>query len=157
MDTADDKQRTPRTSRRRSVTLLLGLTAVCALILGACTPDQQLPDAINTSRSTNHLGTLTTNLALTQKAAAWSAHMAEQCPNTCHSTLSDGAPAGWTSLAENVGRFPSSATMEQVNAAFLASAEHRANMLDAGFNKVGVAVFDDGLGNIWVTEEFART
>lgn len=59
---------------------------------------------------------------------------------------------GWTALGENVGY---SDNVTDVDNAFMASAEHRANILGP-YNLLGVGVVNTTDGRVWVTEEFAR-
>ena len=42
------------------------------------------------------------------------------------------------------------------NRALMNSPGHRANILNSGFTKVGVGVFRDAAGEVWVTEMFLR-
>jgi len=58
----------------------------------------------------------------------------------------------WQALGENVGE---GMTPQSIAAAFMASPHHRANILGA-YSHMGVGVFVDGLGRIWVTERFYR-
>jgi uncharacterized protein YkwD len=67
-----------------------------------------------------------------------------------HSTLSDGVPAGWHTLGENVAY---ASSMPKAIAALEASAPHRANMLNPAFTSVAVGVVARN-GLVWVTEVF---
>jgi uncharacterized protein YkwD len=58
----------------------------------------------------------------------------------------------WQVEGENVGVGPSP---QSVHAAFMASPEHLANIL-GNYTHVGVGVFVDGTGRVWVTERFYR-
>jgi hypothetical protein len=67
-----------------------------------------------------------------------------------HSGNLGGEVGGWRKLAENVG---TGASADEVHASFMASATHRANILDPAFSEVGVGVaWRDG--RIWVAEVF---
>src|SRR5438067_505280 len=57
----------------------------------------------------------------------------------------------WVRAGENVGVGPS---MASVDAAFMASSEHRANILGA-YRLAGTAVLQGSDGRIWITQEFA--
>ncbi|HVM64359.1 MAG TPA: CAP domain-containing protein [Acidimicrobiales bacterium] len=59
---------------------------------------------------------------------------------------------GWQAEGENVGV---GGTPQSIEAAFVASPPHLANML-GNFTHMGVGVFVDGAGRIWVTERFYR-
>lgn len=62
-------------------------------------------------------------------------------------------PAGWRDAAENVGRGPSAAV---VHNALVKSEGHRVNMLDRGFNAVGIGFTRTSDGSVWITQNFAR-
>lgn len=59
----------------------------------------------------------------------------------------------WTDLGENVGRGTS---VDQVQSAFLASPEHRANILSARYTQIGVGTARGGDGRLYVDEVFRR-
>jgi uncharacterized protein YkwD len=59
--------------------------------------------------------------------------------------------AAWTALGENVGRGP---TVDAIHEAFMASPEHRVNILDRGFSLVGFGAVVEPDGYIFVTEDF---
>ena len=131
--------------------LILGIAALVIVVAaGACSPDENAGfQAINHLRSQNHLAQLRWNEEVYPKAVAWSKHMAD-AGRLSHSTLSDGVPAGWTTLGENVAYAD---TMAHAIAALEASAPHRANMLNPAFKSVAVGAVTRS-GMVWVTEEF---
>ena len=61
---------------------------------------------------------------------------------------------GWWRLGENVGW--AAGTVEYLHAAFLASPEHRRNILDPLFTSIGVAETVSADGRIFVVEDFGR-
>jgi uncharacterized protein YkwD len=103
-------------------------------------------NAINSSRAAARLAPLREHPDLNNKADAWARTMRDQC-RIWHSRLSDGAPAGWQKLGENVGR---GGTIQQVHVAYMNSAGHRRNILDPAFNHVGA-------GAVWGTCNGHRT
>jgi uncharacterized protein YkwD len=133
---------------KRLVLLITALVVVVAA--AACSPDENAGfQAINRLRDQNHVARLRWNDDVYPKAQAWSAHMAEQ-GRLSHSTLSDGVPAGWHTLGENVAY---ASTMAKAIAALEASAPHRANMLNPAFSTVAIGVVARN-GMVWVTEVF---
>jgi uncharacterized protein YkwD len=109
--------------------------------------------AIDVERGHVGLGPLVVDPAVSQQAQEWSGGMA--LFNTLAedrlyvAEMSTAAP-GMTRYGENVGVGPSAASVE---AAFMASPPHRANML-GNYTHVGVGVFVAGNGMVWVTERF---
>jgi uncharacterized protein YkwD len=114
-------------------------------------------DRTNALRADNNVAELTELPILTDKAEAWAQHMA-RTGTLEHSNLSDGlSTLSWTALGENVGySSPTSDTLLTIHNLFVSSASHRRNLLNGGFNYMGVGVARDGAGRIWVAEVFAR-
>jgi uncharacterized protein YkwD len=56
----------------------------------------------------------------------------------------------WRSCGENVGY---GGDVNQVHAAFMASASHRANILNPAYSQVGIGVVHSG-ERVWVTIDF---
>ena len=131
--------------------LIIGIVALVVIVASAaCSPDENAGfQAINRLRGQNHIAALRWNEEVYPKAVAWSNHMADQ-GRLSHSTLSDGVPAGWTTLGENVAY---ASTMSGAIAALEASAPHRANMLNPAFKTVAVGAVTRN-GKVWVTEVF---
>ena len=123
-------------------------------------------NAVNNDRNANGVGSLAQNETLVQKAQGWSEHLLANSGRQCallHSSLADGAPAGWSKLGENVGcatvfGYPGN-FVDILNTAFMNSPGHRANILDPTFNYGGVGVASASLGNgmyiVYETQEFA--
>jgi uncharacterized protein YkwD len=132
---------------------MVAVVAALVLLFTACTPEQQMAhDHINNNRANAGVPNLLPHGDLIVKAQAWAENLAARGVIE-HSHLSDGAPAGWQMLAENVGRGPSQlAVMEQ----FLVSPAHRANMLNPDFTHVGTGVAYGADGMVYVVEVFAR-
>jgi uncharacterized protein YkwD len=57
----------------------------------------------------------------------------------------------WSDLGENVGE---GASVAAVEAAFMASPGHRANILSGSYRQIGVGVVVDAKGRLWVSEIF---
>lgn len=106
---------------------------------------------INSERAGSGRAGLAVSSALTGAAERWAATMARQ--NTlAHNPDLAGEVSGWHYLGENVGVGYSVSSLES---AFWNSAEHRSNILDPHYTRVGVAVVDVG-GKLWVAEEFEQ-
>ena len=141
--------------RRLIAAIMIAATAafVMATAQGASASDPvaqaDFVGKINALRASQGAGQLQMHSMLTAKAEAWAAHMAATgC--LCHSNLTDGISGSWSKLGENVGRGPNVASLQ---AAFTASPEHFANMIDKRFEWVGIGVAY-GAGQMWVAEVF---
>lgn len=133
---------------RRLVIVLAGLALLVAS--SACTPEEEDAfRAVNTLRAAHGLRWLDWNDGAYDKAVAWSHHMAAE-GELSHSKLSDGVPAGWTVLGENVAYAGSvAAAMDALER----SAPHRANLLSTKFTSIAIGIVERD-GRIWVTEVF---
>ena len=148
----------PTTTNRRRVTRsrvawLAALTAVAVMALGACSPEEdRATELVNQSRNSVGLPGLPVNVDLSLKAQAWSRQLANE-QRLYHSNLADGNGYNWYRLGENVGYGYS---IEQVHNAFMNSPGHKANILDGGFNRIGLGVTRTGDGRYWVVQEFMQ-
>ena len=147
--------RAPSARRRVRRGLPLLLVAVLALVASSCYPQENdLTGLVNANRRAYGLPEYQPNLYLYFKAAYHSADMAG-ARTTWHTNLAAGNPYAWRRLGENVG-FIWSADVHAMNAAYLASPPHRANLLDWGFQYVGVGVAFSSDGRMFTTEEFMQ-
>ena len=143
---------------RRVAFALVGALLVLTLVGCESTPAdrQHVMDLVNQSREQNGLHALRENYELDVKADNWAQHLRNECALS-HSTLSDGAPSGWTKLGENVGY---GGTIDQVHTAYMNSPGHRANILDPGFTQIGTAAVwgdCDGYHRVFTVQEFMQT
>ncbi len=106
--------------------------------------------AMNNARSTSGQRPLAVNAELTSVARGWASRLASAGALSHNPSLA-GSVHGWILLGENVG-VGSSAS--QIEAAFMASAPHRANILRAQFTDVGVGAVRGSDGRLWVTVDF---
>lgn len=137
---------------RRALRRILIPVVALAIVLasGACSPQEETAfRSLNGVRNEHGLRWLDWNEGAHAKAVAWSEHMAAE-GRLSHSTLSDGVPAGWRTLGENVAY---AGTVEQAMAALKASPPHLANMLNPKFTSVAIGVVQRN-GLVWVTEVF---
>jgi len=151
-----------REQRRRFVALALSMAAV-----GACgsTPAAALPTAtvsyavmsdasgylsrLNGERASHGLAPLVMRSDLTQIAQSWSAHMAATGVLSHNPSLASEV-TNWLAVGENVGDGPS---ISDLDAAFMASPKHRANVLDPTYDDVGIGTVTRD-GTIWITVDF---
>ena len=145
----------PTTRRRapRKVAWLVALVTVVVMGLGACSPEEdRSTELVNFARNGVGVPSMPMNIDLYFKAQAWSQRLAAE-QRLYHSNLAEGNGYRWCRLGENVGFGYS---IEQVHNAFMTSPGHRANILDRGFNRVGIGVTRDGGGRFWVVQEFMQ-
>jgi len=140
-----------RTARRTS--LFVVLLAAGAMILSACSP-QQLDSfqRINYDRADWGAPALSINEDLMTKAQLWSDYLAS-VGHLEHSVLTQSVDPGWYMLGENVGSGPS---VEAIEASFMQSPAHRANILNPEFNWAGTGVSVSGNGTVFVVQVFAK-
>jgi hypothetical protein len=152
----------PRSVRRS----LLAVAALLVGVVGLSACETTAADfgrrvaLVNASRAEVGRPALEENVALTERADAWSRTMrddwvARGCPSSSLKELgilrhSDalalyGPVPGWTSLAENVGYHPlvngsRDATLDTLHGRYMDSPEHRDSLLNAAYNQVAPAV-----------------
>ena len=107
---------------------------------------------INGLRASKGLAPLEVHPNLVEKARAWAATMSRE-GRIWHSKLSDGITADWAKLGENVGM---GGWVDALHAAFVASPNHYANLIDPDFNYIGIGVVYAG-ETLFVSEMFMKT
>lgn len=129
------------------------------------TAEEQFVVLINRERMARGAGSLTAYWDLVDDARLWSAHQAaglcEGGATICHNH--DGLPkvtTGWYGLGENVGVDPGfpdqrgwETSVTALHAAFMASAGHRANILNPAYDYVGIGIEVSDRG-LFVTQVF---
>jgi len=126
---------------------------VASLSLAACTKNGEAFESfqrVNAERSGQGLPGLQLDDALVAKAQAWAETLAAT-GSVRHSGLTDGAPADWQFLAENVG---SATSVAEMHGLFMGSPHHRDNILDGRPTRIGTGAAMAG-GRVYVVQEFA--
>jgi uncharacterized protein YkwD len=162
------KHTTTTTSRRaRRWVLAAGIVATLTLGATACMPPAPAgpPDgvtsgvlsAMNRDRAANGLGALGWNNQLSGLGSGWAAHLATANGGLVHQDLTNVlySPGyeGYATLGENLLVGPAGMTTDQMEAAWMASSGHRANILRGSFTTAGVG-YAYGNSRIWVSVEF---
>ncbi len=126
-----------------------------ALLAAGCRSRQQdaVAAALNADRAAHHLARLQPSDVLDLKAQAWAEKLARD-GQLQHSNLAAGVSGCWKRLAENVGY---GSDVASVQLQFMDSAEHRANLLDPGFDLVGVGSARSADGRYWTVQLFEQT
>jgi len=138
-----------------ATTALVGSAALASPALAS--PATDLAAATTSARVAAGLPALTVNAQLTAVAQAWANHLAAANVLSHNGALRTQVTA-WNVLGENVGV---AADIPTVQAAFMASAPHRANILDTRYTQVGVGSATSiypacGCQVLWVVVDFRR-
>jgi uncharacterized protein YkwD len=135
-----------------SAALLAALTGLVGVAPASATTTREarMIAKINYARATHGLPPLYVSRDLTTAARTHSASMASSNLLFHSSTLT--SLCCYRLIAENVGE---GGTLSIVHSAFMNSAPHRANILNARVGQVGVGVVSAG-GQLWITEVFRQ-
>lgn len=151
--------RVPRRAGLMVLAVLLaatGLPVAAAPTASAATSSSglaaQFVHVVNAERARAGRRPLAVDAHMTSVAAAWSRRMAAT-GRLAHNPALARSVRSWRYLGENVGVGYS---VSSLAAAFWSSPEHRANILDRHYDRIGVAVVNVG-GKLWVTEDFLGT
>lgn len=115
---------------------------------------------LNQDRIANGLPALTLDPVLSEIARAKSRDMNDN-NYFSHTSPTYGSPSemlkhfgySFTSVGENIAHH---ATVEKAQAAFMSSTGHRRNILGSQWSKVGIGVWTDSQGFVYVTQLFVR-
>jgi uncharacterized protein YkwD len=111
-------------------------------------------DAMNADRASGGLAALCGSSELAAYAQSWANWMAQHQSLT-HQDL--GAVLGGTAfstVAENILSGPSGMSAGEMEAAWMASAPHRQNIMNGAYAAAGVGMAYGGDGQVWVAVEF---
>lgn len=133
------------------VLVVLAVPGAGAAAGAAGDPEAALAARVTAERAASGLGPLAVDADLVAVARAHSATMASQA-RLFHTPDLATQVQGWVKLAENVGV---GTTVDDVDRALMASADHRADILDPRFNGIGIGVVAGG-GRLWVTQVFRQ-
>jgi hypothetical protein len=128
------------------------LVLVAAPASASSDPASSLVAATNQARAAAGVASLSVSGDLAAAATRQAQNMAASGV-LYHTPGLNSAICCWVVLGENVGEGPSAARLQ---AAFMASPEHRANILRTSFTQIGVGSAIDHKGTLWVSEIFRR-
>jgi len=155
-------------TRFRKQTAIALMAAAIAMLTAGCFADTAPgepsdPNAaslfrwINFDRGQNGLGPLQYGPKLTNQAGNWAWQMCAD-RSLHHQDLNAliGSPdyANYHSLGENILVAPGASSMADLESVWMNSAPHRGNILNGGFNVVGVGVFGCGDGQWYAAADF---
>ena len=148
----------------RKLTILATLLITASMLLAIPVASAQGPardfgseagflSSLNSQRAAGGLGPLALNGSMTAAADGWALSMATGSFLAHAGDIISGTPSGWTKVGENVGRGQS---VTSLTSAFMNSPGHRANIMDASYTHIGIAVYTHpGDGRIYTTHRFA--
>lgn len=140
----------------RTLATVGAMTASLVLIAGqavaSSNPGAAFVAATNQARAAAGLPGLSVSADLTAAATHQAQNMAD-AGVLFHTPDLGAGLCCWIMVGENVGKGSSEAVIQ---AAFMASPEHRANILRAAYGQIGVGYVIDRSGNLWVSEVFRR-
>ncbi len=143
-------QRWRKTALALCAAILLGTALSSGTAVATSGLEAEVHDQINGARRANGVPRLALSERLSQRAHNHSERMADE-GSLFHSCLDCGGSRNTSTMAENVGV---GGSLGAVHKALMASSGHRANILGAAFDRVGVGVVRRG-GRVWVTQIFA--
>ena len=143
--------------RRIAVLPLTALLSIIALLLPLAavadsTTESEFVSDTNSARSSHGLPRYAVASDLTALARRWAAHMAAH-RQLEHNPSFPSEVCCWTSVGENVGEGRS---VSSIQSAFMASSEHRSNILSSSFTQVGIGTARGSDGKLYVDELFRR-
>ena len=148
----------------RKLTILATLLITASMLLAIPVASAQGPardfgseagflSSLNSQRAAGGLGPLALNGSMTAAADGWALSMATGSFLAHADDIISGTPSGWTKVGENVGRGQS---VTSLTSAFMNSPGHRANIMDASYTHIGIAVYTHPRdGRIYTTHRFA--
>ena len=117
-------------------------------------------ERVNAERAERGLAPVAWDDTLAEVARDWSREMAES-GRLEHSDLREvqqsDEVSGYVSLGENVFSASGPVPAGTIHAGWMRSPGHRANILEPGWDRLGVGVVCAEDGTVWATQEFGRT
>ena len=122
--------------------------------------EQKMANLLNSDRKSNGLAALTLDPELCRIARIKSADMRDN-RYFAHESPTYGKVGAmlkhfgyrYTAAGENIAHH---ANVDKAQAAFMSSSGHRANILNAGWTKVGIGIVQDSQGYIYATQIFTK-
>ena len=110
---------------------------------------------INDQRAWEGVAPVAWDQQLSDVAQWWAEQMAGGRFLAHNPSLADQVTGWWWKLGENVGRGPAGG-LDTIQAAFVNSPHHHANMVNPDFNYLGLGVAYDGYGTMYVVHVYAQ-
>ncbi|TFV55244.1 CAP domain-containing protein [Geodermatophilus sp. DF01-2] len=117
-------------------------------------------DRVNAEREARRLAPLEWDEQLADVARGWSAEMARTGQlqhQDLGALLRSGSLSGFRALGENIFTATGPVPAGTIHAGWMRSDDHRVNVLNPGWNRIGIGVHCADDGSVWATQEFGRT
>ncbi len=111
-------------------------------------------DAMNGDRIASGVGQLCASAQLNGFAQSWADWMAQNQSLTHQDLGAVLAGTSFNNVAENILSGPGGMSSGQMEAAWMASPDHRENILNGGYTAAGVGIASSADGRVWVAVEF---
>ena len=121
---------------------------------------RQIFDRVNAERAARGLDPVVWHEGLAAVARQWSEEMARTDRfehQDVRELLRRDRLSEFVALGENIFRATGPVPAGAIHAGWMRSAGHRANVVNPGWNRLGIGVFCAEDGSVWATEEFGRT
>lgn len=117
-------------------------------------------DRVNDERRARGLSPVGWSDQLATVARDWSASMAETGRfehQDLGAVLGGGDVEGLSAMGENIATTSAPVPAGVLHVGWMRSDEHRVNVLNPGFDRLGIGVVCAADGSVWATQEFGRT
>lgn len=117
-------------------------------------------DRVNDERQERGLAAVQWNDQLAQVARQWSAEMAERATfehQDIQALLKSDRLNGFRSVGENIFQASGPVPAGTIHVGWMRSDSHRPNILNPGWDRLGVGVHCADDGSVWATQNFGRT
>ncbi|WP_040167186.1 CAP domain-containing protein [Microbacterium gorillae] len=135
----------PATSAAAATTPAAGTAAEAATVL----------ELTNTARAEHDAAPVAYSPAVAEVAQSWAEQLARSGELSHDADYATKMPDGWLGVAENVA-MSSDATPADLHAMWMDSPGHRANLLNSGYNVMGVGLATADDGTLFGVEVFGR-
>lgn len=117
-------------------------------------------DRVNDERAERGLDPVDWDDRLAELARDWSREMADTGQlrhQDLGAALQDGELEGYAAVGENIFTGSGPVTAGRIHEGWMRSPDHRGNVLEPGWDRLGVGVVCAEDGSVWATQEFGRT
>ncbi|WP_233488907.1 CAP domain-containing protein [Blastococcus sp. TF02-9] len=117
-------------------------------------------DRVNAERTARGLAPVGWSDQLAAVARSWSESMAQSGRfehQDIGEVLGSGDVEGLRAMGENIATSSAAVPAGVLHVGWMRSDEHRVNVLNPGFDRLGIGVVCAADGSVWATQEFGRT